>query len=101
MEALDSLVQQIVAQAQPLRIVLFGSAARGDARADSDLDLLIVMPTGTHRRQTAQQLYCNLNGMGRPFDLVVATEEDLATHGDNPGLVYRSALAEGRILYAA
>lgn len=51
---LDDLVQRIVEVAQPRRIILFGSAVRGDMRPDSDIDILVVAPDGTHRRQTAQ-----------------------------------------------
>jgi len=43
---LDRLVQAVVDKAQPLRIILFGSAARSDAGAQSDIDLLVVMPDG-------------------------------------------------------
>lgn len=43
-DALRPLVARIVRDAAPLDIWLFGSRARGDARADSDWDLLVVLP---------------------------------------------------------
>jgi predicted nucleotidyltransferase len=43
-EALKPLVARIIRDAAPLDIWLFGSRARGEARADSDLDLLAVLP---------------------------------------------------------
>jgi len=98
---IDEMVRRIVAEAQPRRIVLFGSAARGDLRPDSDIDLLVIVADGVHRRRTAQQLYRALRGIGVPYDIVVATEGDLERHGDVPGYVYRRALAEGRDVYAA
>ena len=85
----------------PLRIVLFGSAVREQAGPDSDVDLLIVMPDGAHRRHTAQHLYQVISGVAIPFDLVVATPSDLEKHRNNPGLVYQSILEEGRTIYAA
>ena len=97
----DHLVRQIVAAVRPLRVVLFGSAARGDMGPDSDLDLLVVMPDGTHRRKTAQHLYRTLEAMGQPFDVIVATPSDLEKHKDNVGLIYRDILREGRDVYAA
>ena len=97
----DHLVRQIVAAVRPLRVVLFGSAARGQMGPESDPDLLVVMPDGTHRRKTAQQLYRTLDGRGHPFDLVVATPSDLEKHKDAVGLVYRDVLREGREVYAA
>ena len=70
---LDRLIQSVVTSVRPLRIILFGSAARGELGPDSDLDVLVVMPQGTHRRKTAQQLYRQIAGLGMPFDIVVAT----------------------------
>ncbi|MGQ0591975.1 MAG: nucleotidyltransferase domain-containing protein [Gammaproteobacteria bacterium] len=100
-EAIDRLVAGIVEDVHPLRILLFGSAIRGELAAGSDIDLLVVMPDGTHRRRTAQHLYRRMRGIGIPFDIVVATARDLDRHKDNIGLIYRSILLEGREVYAA
>jgi len=99
-QALAELVERIVAEAQPLRIVLFGSAARGEDRPDSDIDLLVVMPEGTHRLHTMQHLYGCLRGVRVAFDLLVATPDDLERHQETSGLVYREILREGRELYS-
>jgi predicted nucleotidyltransferase len=99
--ALDDLVQRIVEAVHPLRIVLFGSAVRGQAGPESDIDILVVMAEGTHRRRTAQYLYRTLSGVRVPFDLIVATPTDLERQKDNIGLIYRTILREGRTLYAA
>ncbi|NBC16313.1 MAG: nucleotidyltransferase domain-containing protein [Bacteroidetes bacterium] len=100
-EQVQRLVTQIVRAVHPLRIILFGSAARGEGQPDSDIDLLVVMPDGTHKRHTMQHLYEHLSGDGHPFDVLVATPETLTRHGDDPGLIYRSILREGREVYAA
>lgn len=98
---LDLLISRIVEIIHPLRIVMFGSAARRDIGPDSDVDLLVIMPEGTHRRATAQKLYKEISGVGIPFDVLVATPSDILKHKDNIGLIYRSALREGREVYAA
>lgn len=69
--------------------------------AGSDVDILIVMPDGTHRRQTAQSLYRDLPAVGIAKDLIVVTESDVQRYGDNPSLVLYPALREGKELYAA
>lgn len=95
------LVDTIVAEIHPLRIILFGSAARGEATPQSDIDLLVVVPNGTHRLHTMQQLYAGIHGVGVPYDILVATPLDLERHAQTPGLIYRDVLREGRELYAA
>lgn len=68
---------------------------------DSDVDLLLVMPPGAHRRDAARAAYLALSGLGIAKDVIAATEEDLLRLGDNPSLVYRSALREGKEVYRA
>ncbi len=97
---IDLLVKEIVETVNPLKIILFGSAARGEMKQNSDIDLLVVMPEGVHRRRTAQLLYRQISGLGVPFDILVATPEDLEKHRDNIGLIYRVVLQEGREVYA-
>ena len=47
----EELVRRIVEEVHPLRIILFGSAARSEIGPSSDLDVPVVMPEGTHRRR--------------------------------------------------
>lgn len=98
---IDGLVERIVAVARPSRIILFGSAARGEMDPQSDLDVLVVVPDGTPRRQLAQRVYRNMIGFPLAVDVVVATESDLVKYGNNFSLVYYPALREGREIYAA
>jgi predicted nucleotidyltransferase len=98
---LDDLVRRIVEVVHPRQIILFGSAARGDMGPQSDIDVLVVVPDGTHRRHTAQRIYQHLIGLGAAVDVVVATESDLQQYGNNFSLVYYPALHEGRAIYAA
>jgi len=100
-DQLNALVACIVDAVHPLQVVLFGSAARGEMTPDSDLDILVVMPDGTHRRKTAQHLYQVIQGITIPYDIVVATPSDLERHRDNVGLVYYTIIKEGKTLYAA
>ena len=96
----EELVRRIVSAVHPVRILLFGSASHGKTTPHSDIDVMVVMPAGTHRRKTAQQIYRHLLGFGMPVDVVVATTADLEKYRDSPGLIYREALREGKELYA-
>ncbi len=99
-EVIDHLVRSIVEAVHPLNIILFGSALRGEMNPNSDIDVLVVMPEGVHRRRTAQFLYRQIRGLGVPFDILVATPDDLEKHKDNLGLIYRAVLREGKEIYA-
>jgi predicted nucleotidyltransferase len=97
---LDELVRRIVAATHPQRIILFGSAARGEMGPNSDLDLLVVAAT-TDRHATARTVRRALRGLGVAKDVIVVTPEDIERHKDNRGLVLYPALREGKLLYAA
>jgi predicted nucleotidyltransferase len=100
-DILAETVRRIVNSVQPKKIVLFGSAVRGEMGPDSDIDLLIVIPSGGHRRKTALTIYRNLIGVGFAADIIVVTEEDIEQFRDHIGMVIRPALEEGKILYAS
>lgn len=95
---IQRVVDLVVETVQPLRIVLFGSQARGDSRPDSDVDLMVVVPDGVRRLDVAKQLY----DLGLPrVEFVVTTPELYERRKGSPGLVYRSIEREGHELYAA
>jgi predicted nucleotidyltransferase len=100
-DQLNELVRRIVKAVHPLRIILFGSAARNQTGPDSDMDVLVVMPNGTARRQTVQHLHTQMFGLGVPVDILVTTPQDLDYNRDNIGLIYRTILHEGRVVYEA
>lgn len=95
------LVKRVVSTVSPLRIILFGSAGQGRTRANSDLDILVIVANGVHRRQTVQSIYRGLAGFGIATDVIVATVDDIKKYGKNFSLIYQSALQEGREIYHA
>ena len=100
-KVIDELVRRILEIVSPLRIILFGSAARGEMGPHSDLDVLVVMPNGIHRGKTAEEIYRRMWGFGFPKDIVVVTESDVLQYGSNPYMIIKNALEEGRELYVA
>ena len=98
---IDELVRRIVEVVHPLRIILFGSAARGEMGPNSDIDVLVVMPDGVHRRRTAQEIYRHLWGFGFAKDILVVTESDIQEYRSNPHMIIKNALEEGKELYHA
>jgi predicted nucleotidyltransferase len=100
-EKIEELVRRIVEAVHPLRIILFGSAARGEMGPHSDLDVMVVMPEGTDRIKTAGFIYTQLSGLMAPVDVLVSTEAELEWYGNARGTVHRDVVREGRTIYAA
>ncbi len=98
---IDEIVRRVTEAIHPLRVILFGSAARGEMGPNSDVDLLIIMPDGTRRRDASRKAFRALSGLGIAKDVVVVTESDLKEFGHNPSLVIKPALEEGREVYSA
>ena len=99
-QTLDDIIQRIVEVAQPEKIILFGSAARGEMNRHSDVDLLVVKE-GMHRRDMAGRIYENLWGVGATVDVVVVTPADVENYKDSHALAIKPALREGRVVYEA
>ena len=97
-KTLDDIVQRVVEVAQPERVILFGSAARGDVGPHSDVDLLVVKD-GANRRNLSARIRRNLYGVRVAVDVIVATPDDLERFKDSHGLDIKTALQEGTVVY--
>ena len=98
-----NIITTIRGAASVRKIILFGSAARGESNPDSDIDILVIVPDGTHRRKTAQTIHRAIfvKKIDCAVDVVVATESDLVNHAEDFWTVIYPALRDGKTLYAA
>ena len=83
----------------PERIILFGSYATGSYDADSDLDILVVMPVKESKRKTAVEIGKTLHDIRIPKDIIVTTPEDYAWRKDVAGTIEYPASRSGSVLY--
>ncbi len=101
--AADALIQimvdRIVQRFHPLRVVLFGSRARGTATDESDVDLLVVFRELADRRHAAVEIRRALGDLPVSKDVVVTTVEEIARRGHLVGSVLFPALLDGKVLY--
>jgi predicted nucleotidyltransferase len=93
------MVERIVRRFNPVRIILFGSRARGEAGRWSDVDLLVILPEVADKRQAMVEILRTLGDLPVCKDVVVTTSEEIARRGHLVGDVLRSALREGKVLY--
>src|SRR5437879_6462971 len=86
------LVKAVVRAASPDKIVLFGSAARGEMGPDSDYDLLVIKGGKFDRWRLLTTIYRQLRGKGAAVDVVVVTPEEVERYRDTHCLVICPAL---------
>ena len=98
---LSEIIRRIVKVAAPERIILFGSAARGEMGPNSDVDLLVVKGGKYNRSRLAGDIYINLHGVGQAVDVVLVTPEDVERYRDTHCLIIKPALREGKEVYRA
>ncbi len=96
---LQEMVRRIVEVAHPDRIVLFGSRARGDNRPDSDVDLLVILPSDEPHYVRARPLYRALRDIFVPTDIVVYTPDEVDNWRNVRQALVATALREGTVLY--
>ena len=100
---LDQMVQAIVAEVDPEQVILFGSRARGDAREDSDVDLVVVEaePFGKtrSRRLEAARVYEAVAGFDALTDILIYSRDEVDHWRDSVNHVLARALREGTVLY--
>ncbi len=94
---------RIVEACDPEAVILFGSAARGEVRAGSDIDLLVIvdLPEGTTQRDQARRLYRLFRGWRLPIDIVVRTPEHYDREKRLLGMISDIATEEGMCIYGA
>lgn len=98
---LREIIRRVVKIAHPEKIILFGSAARGQMGPNSDVDLLVIKPGKFHQGHLTGEIYMNLHGVGVPVDVILVTPEQVEKYAETHFLVISPALREGKEVYRA
>jgi uncharacterized protein len=100
-EVLANIIRRVVEAAQPDKIILFGSAARGEMGPNSDIDLLVIKGGKFHRGRLTTVIYRHLAGADAAVDVVVVTPEEVERYRNTPCLVIYPAVREGKVVHGA
>jgi uncharacterized protein len=102
-EVIAEMVERIVQEVQPEQIYLFGSRARGEAREDSDVDLLVVErePFGERRSRLReiQRISRALYSFRIPTDILLYSASEYAKWRESRYHIVGHCEREGRLMY--
>ncbi len=98
-DLLREIVRRIRAAGDPLKIVLFGSHARGDTHPHSDVDLLVVEESDLPRCERSPKYYSATSDTFPARDIVVWTPAEIRAWEAVSNHFVTAALREGKVLY--
>jgi predicted nucleotidyltransferase len=97
-DRISELAERIAREFHPRQIILFGSSALGNATEDSDIDLLVIMPTGGSGLRKAAEIMNQISPRV-PVDLIVRDPEDVQRRLEANDFFLREVVEKGKILY--
>jgi predicted nucleotidyltransferase len=99
-EKVQTAIHRIAEAGRPRKIILFGSYVRGETNINSDVDMLVIVPdTVANPRKESVRLQRLLRDILMPMDILVVPESQWEALKDTPGLIYREAWRNGRVVY--
>ena len=99
---LEEITRRLVKAFSPVCVYLFGSKAREDGDADSDYDIMVVVPFSDEPPHVrAQRAYLLLRGVNAAVDVAVWTREQFESRLHLKASFPSAIVREGRLLYAA
>ncbi|MDX8404561.1 MAG: nucleotidyltransferase domain-containing protein [Mariprofundus sp.] len=100
-EKINSAAKLLISSGNAVKVILFGSYARGDAGEQSDIDFLVVEKEVPSKVKAMVRLRRVLRPLQLPIDVMVVSERDVEEWGGLPGTALYWALKEGKMLQDA
>lgn len=98
-KTLNKVISRVVTAAHPLKVILFGSVARGNADEDSDIDLLVIEECVENKGKEMVRLRNVIGSVGVGVDILVYSKKEVTEKGHLPGTALYSALKKGKVVY--
>jgi len=98
-ELIQEIKNRIVSGVHPEKIILFGSYAYGIPTKDSDLDLLVIMPSDEPMHKRVFQIRKLLRDFRVPKDIIVYTPEEVEKWKDASAAFITTIMRTGKVIY--
>lgn len=98
---IQEVVDKIVRECKPEKVILFGSHAWGEPTEDSDVDLFVVKESKVPRRERQRDLRFRIYPPDLPLDLLVYTPNEIERRLELGDLFVRDIIENGKTIYAA
>jgi len=98
-EDIRIIVETIKERCHPEKIILFGSAARGEFEEGSDLDFFIIKRSRLPRHLRPLRIYKFLKDQNLPIDFIIYTPEEFKERFSLGDFFIKRILKEGKVLY--
>jgi len=96
----QTIVDQIITNYKPQKIVLFGSQAEGHATADSDYDLFMIKDTSGSLSTRQYNVWKSIDNWSIPFDFIVYTPQEVVQAKREKSWFLNQIETKGKVLYA-
>lgn len=97
-ETLNQIIKEISAY-EPEKIILYGSAARGEITEESDIDLLVIKKTDKNMFERIGEVFSLWKTRSLPIEPIVLTPEEFEKMVQEERLFAEVVLREGKVLY--
>ncbi|GFP44113.1 hypothetical protein HKBW3C_03245, partial [Candidatus Hakubella thermalkaliphila] len=87
-ERVREIIKRIVEEADPDKVILFGSRAKGEGTKWSDYDICVLKSDRVKRNELEKRIYLKLFGIGVPVDIIVETMDRFEELKGNKFLIY-------------
>jgi predicted nucleotidyltransferase len=98
-EKINEVIDRIVKNINPEKIILFGSCASGNPGEDSDLDILVIKEMKMPRYKRSREVKKHLRGMKIPIDVIVYTKKEVKEWKDTKTAFISQVIKQGKVLY--
>lgn len=98
---IKEVVDIIVKNVNPEKVILFGSYAYGEPQEDSDLDILVIKDTDDDRYRRTREIRRYLRGTKIPIDVVVYTKEEVEEWRETKSAFITQVIRNGKVLYGS